>query len=57
MTKKGSIDRRYIRSYRIYPPLLAQNSQKVRVMALKTVVAAQTLPVSVPSWPICFAMT
>ena len=39
------------------PLLLAQNTQKVRVRALNTVVAAQTEPVRVPSWPICFAMT
>lgn len=43
--------------YKIKPPLLAQNSQKVSAAALRTVVAAQTLPVSVPSCPICFAIT
>lgn len=44
-------------AYRIYPRLLAQKTQKVRVRALKKVVVTQTLPVRVPSWPICLAMT
>lgn len=43
--------------YKIYPRLLAQKTQKVRVRALKKVVVTQTLPVRVPSWPICLAMT
>ena len=43
--------------YTIYPRLLAQKTQKVRVRALKKVVVTQTLPVRVPSWPICLAMT
>ena len=43
--------------YRMYPPLRAQNSQKVNVTALSRVVAAQTLPVRVPSWPIYLAIT
>ena len=43
--------------YTIYPRLLAQKTQKVRVRALKKVVVTQTLPVRVPSWPICLAIT
>ena len=37
--------------------LRSKNSQKVRLNALNRVVVTQTLPVSTPSWPICFAKT
>ena len=39
------------------PMLRSKNSQKVRLNALNRVVVTHTLPVSTPSWPICFAIT
>ena len=41
----------------MHPMLRSKNSQKVRLNALNRVVVTHTLPVSTPSWPICFAIT